>query len=73
MVEKQLREDHQIAKHVERLLLRTIKRLINAYTSFTIQKIRNEAGLKHVSTRTINLNKHKYKYLQSRKKKSFNC
>ena len=32
--------------------------------------LRNEAGLKHVSSSTVNryLNKHKYKYLQSRKK-----
>ena len=61
----------KITKHGERLLLHTIKRLRNANTSFTVQTLRNEA----VSTRTVNryLNKHKYKYLQSRKKGSFNC
>ena len=55
-------------KHDERLFLRTIKRLRNANTSFTVQTLRNEAVLKHVTTRTVNhyLNKHKYKYLQSR-------
>ena len=60
----------KMTKHDERLLLCTIKRLRNANTSFTVQILRNEAGLKHVSTRTVNryLNKHKYKYLQSRKK-----
>ena len=60
----------KMTKHDERLLLRTIKRLRNANTSFTVQTLRNEAGLKHVSTRTVNryLNKHKHKYLQSRKK-----
>ena len=59
----------KMIKH-ERLLLRTIKRLRNANTSFTVQTLRNKAGLKHVSTRTVNryLNKQKHKYLQSRKK-----
>ena len=34
------------------LLLRTTKRLRSANTSFTVQTLRNEAGLKHASTRT---------------------
>ena len=60
----------KMTKHDERLLLHLIKRLRNANTSCTVQTFRNEAGLKHFSTRTVNryLNKHKYKYLQSRKK-----
>ena len=60
----------KMTKHDERLLLRTTKRLRNVNTSFTVQTLRDEAGLKHASTRTVNryLNKHKYKYLQSRKK-----
>ena len=59
----------KMTKHDERLLLRTIKRLRNANTSFNVQILQNEAGLKHISTRTVNRypNKHKYKYLQSRK------
>ena len=58
------RRPSKMTKHDERLLLR------NVNTSFNVQTLRNEAGLKHVSTRTVNryLNKHKYKYLQSRKK-----
>ena len=54
-----------MTKHDERLLLRTIKRLRNANASFTVQTLRDEADLKHTSTRTVNryLNKHKYKYL----------
>ena len=60
----------KMMKHDERLLLRTTKRLRNVNTSFTVQTLRDEAGLKHASTRAVNryLNKHKYKYLQSRKK-----
>ena len=60
----------KMTKHDERLLLGTINRLKNANTSFAVRTLPNEAGLKHVSTRTVNryLNKHKYKYLQSRKK-----
>ena len=59
----------KMTKH-ERLLLRTIKPLRNANTSFTVHTLRTKAGLKHVSTRTVNryLNKQKHKYLQSRKK-----
>ena len=71
MAEKQIRDDHQkMTKHSERLILRTIKGLRNANTSFTVQTLRKEAGLKHTSTRTVNryLNKHKSKSLQSRKK-----
>ena len=60
----------EMTKHDERLLLRTSKRLRNTNTSFTVQTLRNEAELKHVSTKTVNryLKKHKYKYRQSRKK-----
>ena len=54
----------------ERILLRTIERLRQLHDSFTVKRLRIEAGLHHVSTRTINrcLNKNKYKYSQSRKK-----
>ena len=71
MAEKQIRDDHpKMTKHSERLILRTIKGLRNANTSFTVQTRRKEEGLKHASTRTVNryLNKHKSKSLQSRKK-----
>jgi len=55
----------------ERNLLRTIDRLRSFETNtFTIKRLRLEAGLEHVSTRTVNrfLNKHQYKYRQLRKK-----
>ena len=54
----------------ERILLSTMKQLRNSNTSFSVQTLQNEAGLKLVSPRTVNnyLNKHKYRYLQSRKK-----
>ena len=59
-----------MTKQDERILLSTIKRLRNSNTSFSVQTLQNEAGLKLVSPRTVNnyLNKHKYRYLQSRKK-----
>ena len=54
----------------ERKLLWTLQRLRNAREPFTVKSLRIQAGLMHLSTRTINrcLNKHNYKYLQLRKK-----
>ena len=50
----------------ERKLLRAVANLRKTKGSFTVKKIRIEAGLEHVSTRNVNwcLNNNKYRYLQ---------
>ena len=52
----------KMKKDDERLLMWTVRRLRNANSSFTVQTLKNEAGLNHVSTRTVNryLNKNKF-------------
>ena len=67
----------KMMKRDERLLLCTITWLRNANTSFAVQTLQNEAGVKHVSKKTvyyfrmqrtlfiagIKATKYKYKYL----------
>ena len=54
----------------ERKMLRAVTNLRKTQGSFTVKEIRIEAGLEHVSTRTVNrcLNNNKYRYLKSRRK-----
>ena len=56
--------------HDERHLLRRVKQLHSANIAFTVPTLRKDAGLQHVSTRTVNryLNKNDYNYVQTRKK-----
>jgi len=57
-----IQDERQIVRHVERLR--------NDLGSFTVKKLRLEAGVTHVSIHTVRrvLKKNKYHYLQSRKK-----
>ena len=52
----------------ERKLLRAVTNLRKTQGSFTDKEIRIEAGLEHVSTRTVNrcLNNNKYRYLKGK-------
>jgi hypothetical protein len=54
----------------ERAIVRTLKSLRSETSSFTAPRIQQEAELEHVCTRTVRrvLQKHGYRYLQSRKK-----
>jgi len=59
----------------ERLIIRTLMNLRRHRASFTAKRIQEEAGLQHVSIRTIQrvLHRHGYKYKQSRKKGLLSC
>ena len=60
----------KITERDERNLLRAIKTLRKQRKSFSVKMIQEEAGLGHVTTRTIQryLHKHGYRYCQARKK-----
>lgn len=60
----------KVTERDERELVRVLKKLRETDGSLTSKKLQVEAGLTHLSNRTVRaiLNKHGYKYLQSRRK-----
>ena len=60
----------KVTERDERELLRVLKNLRQTNGCLTSRKLQVEAGLTHLSNRTVRaiLNKHGYKYLQSRRK-----
>ena len=69
-VKRKTGRPRKVTEREERELVRVLKKLRETDGSLTSKKVQVEAGLTHISNRTVRaiLNKHGFRYLQSRRK-----